>query len=459
MSLSYPIVLTVAIIPTVVLMIFIYFQDNHEKEPISLLLKIFGLGVLSCIPVLIVEILGQLLNDLVFGGTKLMYYFSLAFFCVAPTEEFFKFMAAYLLTWRNKHFNYKFDGIVYCLFGSMGFAAIENVKYLIEGGNELTTVMVTGIGRALLAIPCHAMCGIFMGYFYGNAKYLKSYGDRSGCRRNLFTGFAVAVCLHGFYDFCLFTGNVLFLILFVIFVIAADVLTIIRIIKAKKENAKMYEAPKYRQYWVDANPYQPYGGYAAPVYGGYNYANASGNNGGQVAPYAPPVVATGQSYNPEVVSQGASYSPQAINQGGGYNPQPQFQNSSYNQQAPTPGYVPQQTTYQEGAYNQQSGYQEASYEQQSAYQNTTSNQQVAYQNTSINQQVAYQNTSNNQQVNYQQNTNNQGNENVQQQAAQPVQQPVQTLQRTSQIHCPVCGTINYFNAFNCNSCGASLHQL
>ncbi|MEE3399837.1 MAG: hypothetical protein VZR64_10245, partial [Eubacterium sp.] len=80
----------------------------------------------------------------------------------------------------------------------------------------------------------------------------------------------------------------------------------------------------------------------------------------------------------------------------------------------------------------------------------------AYQNTSNNQQVAYQNTSNNQQVNYQQNTNNQENENVQQQA---VQQPVQTLQRTSQIHCPVCGTINYFNAFNCNSCGASLHQL
>lgn len=434
MSLSYPIVLTVAIIPTVVLMIFIYFQDNHEKEPISLLLKIFGLGVLSCIPVLIVEILGQLLNDLVFGGAKLMYYFSLAFFCVAPTEEFFKFMAAYLLTWRNKHFNYKFDGIVYCLFGSMGFAAIENVKYLIEGGNELTTVMVTGIGRALLAIPCHAMCGIFMGYFYGNAKYLKSYGDRSGCRRNLFTGFAVAVCLHGFYDFCLFTGNVLFLILFVIFVIAADVLTIIRIVKAKKENAKMYEAPKYRQYWVDANPYQPYGGYAAPVYGGYNYANASGNYGGQVAPYAPPVVATGQSYNPEVVSQGASYSPQAINQGGGYNtqpqtetpgyiPQPQYQEPAYNQQTQATGYVPQQTNIQDAAYSQQSQAQAPV------------------------------------QANYQQNTNNQGNENVQQQAAQPIQQPVQTLQRTSQIHCPVCGTINYFNAFNCNSCGASLHQL
>ncbi len=399
MSLSYPIVLTVAIIPTVVLMIFIYFQDNHEKEPISLLLKIFGLGVLSCIPVIIVEILGQLLNDLVFGGTKLMYYFSLAFFCVAPTEEFFKFMAAYLLTWRNKHFNYKFDGIVYCLFGSMGFAAIENVKYLIEGGNELTTVMVTGIGRALLAIPCHAMCGIFMGYFYGNAKYLKSYGDRSGCRRNLFTGFAVAVCLHGFYDFCLFTGNVLFLILFVIFVIAADVFTIILIVRARKRNEKMYEAPQYRQLWVDANPYQPYGGYAAPVYGGYDYANAFGNPSGQAAPYAPtnyesntpPVVATGQSYNPEVVSQGTSYVPHE--QYSSYVPPVQDQSAQYapHAQDPNAQYAPP--------------------------------------------------------VQDQQNVN-----------VPPAEQQTQILMRTSQIHCPVCNTINYFNAFYCTSCGASLHQ-
>ena len=224
MSLSYPIVLTVAIIPTVVLMIFIYFQDNHEKEPISLLLKIFGLGVLSCIPVLIVEILGQLLNDLVFGGTKLMYYFSLAFFCVAPTEEFFKFMAAYLLTWRNKHFNYKFDGIVYCLFGSMGFAAIENVKYLIEGGNELTTVMVTGIGRALLAIPCHAMCGIFMGYFYGRAKLWEDAGNHKRSVADQWAAVLSAVFFHGFYDACAMSKSAAAGVLFLVYVVVVDVI-------------------------------------------------------------------------------------------------------------------------------------------------------------------------------------------------------------------------------------------
>ena len=94
---SVPVIIAIAVVPTIVLMIFIYFQDNHEKEPIGLLLKIFGLGVLSCIPVYFMEWGGMYVNDLVFGGAGLMYYFALAFFVVAPCEEFFKFMAAYLL--------------------------------------------------------------------------------------------------------------------------------------------------------------------------------------------------------------------------------------------------------------------------------------------------------------------------------------------------------------------------
>jgi len=428
---SVPVIIAIAVVPTIVLMIFIYFQDNHEKEPIGLLLKIFGLGVLSCIPVYFMEWGGMYVNDLVFGGAGLMYYFALAFFVVAPCEEFFKFMAAYLLTWRNKHFNYKFDGIVYCLFGSMGFAAIENVKYLLSPGMDVQMIVTTGIGRALLAIPCHAMCGIFMGYYYGNAKYLKSYGNRSAGRRSLFLGYLIAVSLHGFYDFCLFTGRVFFFILFAVFVVAADVFTIILIIKAKKRNEKMYEAPQYRQLWVDANPYQPYGGYAAPVYGGYNYANASGNPAGQTAPYAapnyqsntPPVVATGQSYNPEIVSQGTSYVPQE--QYGSYVPPVQDQSTQYAPPIQDQG---------------------AQYAPQVQDPNAQYAPQVQDPNAQYAPQVQDQNT---------QYTSGQDQQNIN---VPPAEQQTQILMRTSQIHCPVCNTINYFNAFYCTSCGASLHQ-
>ncbi|MBO4863480.1 MAG: PrsW family intramembrane metalloprotease [Eubacterium sp.] len=279
------VIVLIAVIPAIALMIFIYFQDKHEKEPISLLLKIFFLGVLSVIPTIIGELLVGKMVDITFGGTYLIYHAMTAFFGVGIIEEGFKFLAAYLCTWRNKKFNYKFDGIVYCLFGSMGFAATENIMYLFRANAGF--VLRTGISRGLLAIPAHAMCAIFMGYYYGNAKYLKSYGDRAGCRANLIRGFVIASSLHAFYDFCIMTQSVIFSIIFVVFVIVADVFTIRRVIMAKKEDEKMYEAPQYRQYWVAANPYQPYGGYQAPTYGGYTAPN-------QGSPYQPQGAQGGQ---------------------------------------------------------------------------------------------------------------------------------------------------------------------
>ena len=54
-ELNTPMVILIALIPAVAMMIFIYFQDSHEKEPIGLLLGIFGLGILSAIPAILLE--------------------------------------------------------------------------------------------------------------------------------------------------------------------------------------------------------------------------------------------------------------------------------------------------------------------------------------------------------------------------------------------------------------------
>lgn len=45
----------VAILPVVILLIFIYRKDKQEKEPIGMLLKAFFFGVLSCIPAALME--------------------------------------------------------------------------------------------------------------------------------------------------------------------------------------------------------------------------------------------------------------------------------------------------------------------------------------------------------------------------------------------------------------------
>ena len=447
----------IAVLPAAILLVYIYFQDVHEKEPIGLLLKIFLLGALSTVPTIIVEYAADAAIGLTFGGSRFMYYFVDAFLGVALVEEFFKFMAAYLLTWRNKHFNYKFDGIVYCLFGSMGFAALENILYLFRFGTKYALGL--GLFRGVLAIPAHAMCAIFMGYFYGNAKYMKSYGDRKGCRKSLFTGYIIAVSLHGFYDFCLMYQNWLFLVLFVFFVIAADIFTIIRIHKAKKEDQRMYEEPKYRQYIINpANPYELFGGYAAPVYGAYSQPDGAAMSQGaqpgpdfmgtepnfnmQNAQYMPnhgqpPFQNGGQEYAPNMGMQYASNHGRPPMQGNG--------NSIYrngSQQLP-PNMQPQHAPDQGMQYAPNQG------------QQYTPNQGMQY---APNQGMPY--------------TPNQGQapsfSQNQGQPAQPNQgseyspfrgTPLEPMNRNVMMHCPVCGEVNHFKAFTCRKCGASLHQM
>ncbi len=509
-ELSTWMIIVIALIPAIFMMVYIYLQDNHEKEPLGLLLGIFGLGILSAVPAIILEWLAEKVINLTFGGMDLVYLAVTAFFGVAVIEEGVKFLAAYILTWRNRHFNYKFDGIVYCLFASMGFAGIENVMYLLMENTD--TVLSLGISRGLLAIPCHGMCAIFMGYYYGNAKYAKSYGDRAGCRRNLLIGFLVACSLHGFYDFCLFTQRVVFMILFIIFVIVADIFTLIRIHKAKKTNQKMYEAPKFRQYWVNANPYQSYGGYQAPAYGAYTYGSntsmvqtgedANANSRPFVQPqygmpepdyrsgagqYGQPRPGAGQYGQPQP-GAGQYGQPQSgagqygqSQPGAGQYGQPQSGASQYGQpQSGTSKYAPSQGAGQPFVTEKRSGYEPTvvgkkqeykpeivgektgrglSYSEHrdeeagtyrepdySTYYSTTTASEAG--NTSQGSPVYQSNNSQSNPGNMSGGMN--GNYN---------QRMMPSSMRGVQIHCPVCGEINNFNAFYCTGCGASLHQI
>jgi len=75
---------------------------------------------------------------------------------------------------------------------SMGFAFVENIFYVLEGG--ITVALL----RAFTAVPAHATFGIIMGYFIGKAKF-----DNKPFKWNLI-GLSVAILFHGAYDFFLF---------------------------------------------------------------------------------------------------------------------------------------------------------------------------------------------------------------------------------------------------------------
>ncbi len=197
--------LLLAFAPVAALLLFMYYRDHYEKEPVKWLLAAFALGSLSILPILLVETILSWFIDF-FYGTFAVFWQS--FVVAAATEEFFKLVFLYWLVWKRPHFNEKFDGIVYAVFISMGFAAVENLLYVLDYGAE------TGWVRAITAVPAHFLFGVTMGFYFGLARFYPQFRKKLIGATLLYP-----VLLHGIYDFILMSGNPFMLLLFVPFVI------------------------------------------------------------------------------------------------------------------------------------------------------------------------------------------------------------------------------------------------
>ncbi|MCI2229739.1 PrsW family glutamic-type intramembrane protease [Polaribacter sp. MSW13] len=188
--------LLLAVAPVSIIIIYIYFKDKFEKEPIAFLFKNFLLG--ATVSILITAILGTLVARFIplTDARSIVQQFFQAFIVVALVEEISKYIIVKFYAQKNKEFNEPFDGIVYAVMVSMGFAALENVLYVFQHG------IATGITRAFTAVPAHATFAILMGYFMGKAKFSKNK-----TLLNL-TGLLIATVFHGAYDFFLFINFV-----------------------------------------------------------------------------------------------------------------------------------------------------------------------------------------------------------------------------------------------------------
>ena len=213
-----------AILPALFLMRYIYRQDRVEREPMGLLARLILAGVVSALLASIVEGFAQGILDALVQSRGDLYYILLAFVVVGAVEEGTKFLLLKSRTWRNYNFNYRFDGIVYAVFVSLGFAAYENILYVFQYG------LSVALPRAVMAVPGHMAFAVFMGVFYGRAKLCENWGDGVGCRANLWAGYLLAVALHGFYDACAMIGSGFSTALFVAFVIAMYFI-VIRVIR------------------------------------------------------------------------------------------------------------------------------------------------------------------------------------------------------------------------------------
>ncbi len=228
------ILLGAASLPALVILIYVYAKDRTEREPGGLLLKLILGGCLSTVFAIIFELIGEkILAGIEFASVDQMNFVKYML-VVAFSEEFFKYIVMRKITWKNPNFNCSFDGVVYGVFTSLGFAILENLLYIINGG--LSTALV----RAVTAIPGHASFGVFMGVFYAFAKRQKVRGNSVFSKIFEILAVLLPMCVHGIYDYATTLSS---LWLFIGFIAALFILSFIMIRYMSKNDNTLHGGP------------------------------------------------------------------------------------------------------------------------------------------------------------------------------------------------------------------------
>jgi RsiW-degrading membrane proteinase PrsW (M82 family) len=180
-------------IPALLAMYYVDRLDAARPEPRWQLRKVAILGGLSTLPAIFIEKGFDLIG--LSPHTPLGALFT-AYVSAGFTEETCKALVLYLAVWAHPAFDERMDGIVYATRAGLGFALVENVGYL-WGTTSAGGFAGMFIARAILAVPLHAICAGFMGYYAAIKRF-----DNKG--PGILGGLLIAILLHGTYDGAIF---------------------------------------------------------------------------------------------------------------------------------------------------------------------------------------------------------------------------------------------------------------
>ncbi|NUM31545.1 MAG: PrsW family intramembrane metalloprotease [Bacteroidetes bacterium] len=183
--------LAIAAAPVVFILFWFYHKDKFQKEPLKMLLYAFIAGCFSIIPAIVLETLWDSWKLDSRSNISMAFY---AFIVVGFSEEISKYYFVRGIIIKS-YVDEPYDGILYSVTVSLGFAFVENIFYVFESGNHV------GILRAFTAVPAHSTFAAVMGYYLSKAKF------EGNVFANTVKAIFGAVILHGAYDYFLFIKN------------------------------------------------------------------------------------------------------------------------------------------------------------------------------------------------------------------------------------------------------------
>lgn len=204
-----------AALPAIGLLYYVYRRDRVEREPRRLLVSLVLWGVVATFLAMVTETAGSVaLAWFLPGGEENPSYGVWMFFViVALSEEGFKYLLLKWRTWRSPEFNCRFDGVVYAVFVSLGFALWENIGYVLMYG------LGAALMRAITAVPGHASFGVFMGAYYGLARRSANQGQTGLSAFWRLLALLIPTLLHGMYDYIAVNETAAFSTTFILFVL------------------------------------------------------------------------------------------------------------------------------------------------------------------------------------------------------------------------------------------------
>ncbi|MBR3210527.1 MAG: PrsW family intramembrane metalloprotease [Bacilli bacterium] len=227
------ILLILAVLPVLAIMLYVYHKDGN-KEPMKLLIRLFLSGILSCFVVLTISRIMEMFLPFMNSTETFLDVLLYAFIGVAFIEELCKWFMTYIVAYHQRDFDEMYDGIVYSIFVSLGFAFFENIVYVIR-----TSSINTALIRAVSAVPSHACDAIFMGYYLSVAKQYSIRKEKELEKKNIILSLVIPIVLHGIYDFCLMSGQSIFITVFIVFIIFLYLASIKKLKRLSNRNKKI----------------------------------------------------------------------------------------------------------------------------------------------------------------------------------------------------------------------------
>lgn len=182
--------ITLGILPSII-WLFYYLRKDLHPEPKKLIIQVFILGMLITPSSITLEKAYLWIFQKIDHITAYSFGIILFLIGISFIEEFLKYLAVKLRMSKDPEFNEPTDAMIYLIVSALGFAALENILYLMNA--PIISALMLTIFRFLSAVFLHTLSSALLGYFLARYWFFKEKGM-------IFIGFLISTFFHTVYN-------------------------------------------------------------------------------------------------------------------------------------------------------------------------------------------------------------------------------------------------------------------